>query len=223
MTTSYPSEAHVVGSARRDSIIEAAWECIQDKGLKRTTIADVARQAGIARVTVYQYFANKGEIAAAVLDWTIRSFHAAMAEDMARGQTLAEQLALGAGFMARTRMEALANQQAFDRGAVAEMLADYSGALLAATTDFFTPYFETARLRGEIRPDADTRESAEWFARIVISLYTTPSRHLDLNSSEVAAKFVTNQLVVGLEFGKAHVRAGAPPLSAVAPLRLDQS
>src|SRR2546421_4085154 len=48
-------------------ILDAAFGCIQDVGLSRTTVEDVARAAGIARQTVYRYFPSKDHLILALV------------------------------------------------------------------------------------------------------------------------------------------------------------
>ena len=53
-------------SARREQILEAAIEAMARKGFHETSIADIASRAKASRATVYQYFADKREILAAI-------------------------------------------------------------------------------------------------------------------------------------------------------------
>ncbi len=46
----------------RDRIVEAAIELHQTLGPSATTIADIARRAGVGRVTVYRHFADELEL-----------------------------------------------------------------------------------------------------------------------------------------------------------------
>lgn len=43
----------------RGRILDAAFECAERYGLRRTTMGDVARAAGVSRQTVYRYFPTK--------------------------------------------------------------------------------------------------------------------------------------------------------------------
>jgi hypothetical protein len=97
------------------------------------------------------------------------------------------------------------------------LLADSAGKQLAATARFLEPYIEAARARGEARRDLDVQAASEWFGRILISLYTTPSQTMDLEDPEVAMRFVRDHVVVG--FGPHPTR---PELTLV-PHRKDAS
>ncbi len=56
-------------NARKIQIIEAASEIFALKGFARTTIAEVAIQAGIGKGTIYEYFKSKEDLYFAVFDW----------------------------------------------------------------------------------------------------------------------------------------------------------
>jgi AcrR family transcriptional regulator len=52
----------------RDSILDAAERLFRRYGYKKTTIDDLAREAGIGKGTVYLYFDSKESVALSVLD-----------------------------------------------------------------------------------------------------------------------------------------------------------
>ena len=53
-----PIQAQLI-AARRNQILEAATKVFAEKGFHPTTIKDIAREAGIADGTIYNYFENK--------------------------------------------------------------------------------------------------------------------------------------------------------------------
>jgi AcrR family transcriptional regulator len=53
-------------SARRDAILAAARKVFAEKSFERATIADIAREAGVASGTVYLYYASKLDLFAAL-------------------------------------------------------------------------------------------------------------------------------------------------------------
>ena len=55
-------------AARRGQILDAATLVFAEKGFERATIRDIARVAGIADGTLYNYFANKSALLLALLD-----------------------------------------------------------------------------------------------------------------------------------------------------------
>lgn len=49
-------------SDTRDAILEAALTCFSNYGFKKTTVEDIATEAGVSRPTLYAYFKNKKAI-----------------------------------------------------------------------------------------------------------------------------------------------------------------
>jgi len=50
-----------------ERILEAAFGCVADLGLSRTTMDDVARRAAVSRQTVYRYFSSKDQLVMALV------------------------------------------------------------------------------------------------------------------------------------------------------------
>ena len=53
--------------SNRDQVLDAVASSIRDVGVRRTTMADVARRAGLSRSTLYTHFADVNQAAAALL------------------------------------------------------------------------------------------------------------------------------------------------------------
>jgi TetR/AcrR family transcriptional regulator, transcriptional repressor for nem operon len=56
------------GRATRERIVGAASELMLERGVARTTIEDIQEAAGVSTSQMYHYFANKGDLVAAVID-----------------------------------------------------------------------------------------------------------------------------------------------------------
>lgn len=57
----------VAENATRQKIIDAALVCLDRWGLEKTSLHDIAREAGVTRPTVYSYFANRDEVVQAAM------------------------------------------------------------------------------------------------------------------------------------------------------------
>ena len=62
-----PIRAQLI-AARRSQILDAATKVFAEKGFHPTTIKDIAREAGIADGTIYNYFENKTALMLGILD-----------------------------------------------------------------------------------------------------------------------------------------------------------
>ena len=57
-----PKARRALTEERRKQILDAAAQVFAEKGFDRATIADIARAAGVAEGSIYNYFKNKGDL-----------------------------------------------------------------------------------------------------------------------------------------------------------------
>ncbi|WP_374025312.1 TetR/AcrR family transcriptional regulator [Mycobacterium sp. HNNTM2301] len=181
----------------RAALIWAAFACFRTRGLRKTTIVDIARAANVSRSTFYEYFRDKEAIVETCAEAASQSFYRKLATAIDRegGSTLEQKLVRAAVFVTQAR-RVVEHESYFDEEQVNLMLTKNSSTLLRECGEFFTPYISAARLTGEIRSDLDVRSASEWFARILFSLFTTPSPHLD-GHDDAVAEFVRAYVVRG--------------------------
>lgn len=77
---------------REKTVIEAAIGVFVRYGVKRTTMHDIASEAGIARQTLYNLYANKDEVVRAAIRWHTNQSLAAIEAECATAATLADKL-----------------------------------------------------------------------------------------------------------------------------------
>lgn len=185
----------------RLAIIEAAHDCFRNYGLRKTTIVDIARVAGLSRGTVYQHFVDKAAIVEACAENVSFRFYREMSKAMDHGRSLEDKLSLAAAFVSAAR-RSVEPEKFFDGDEVSLLLTKNAGVLLRECVDFVAPYLAAAKLTGEVRKDLDVRAAGEWFARILFSLFSTPSSTLDMNDPEVVQRFVRDHIVKGYADGR---------------------
>lgn len=67
--------AQVKKAEVRDAILQAAFELFSEKDYARTTVAEIARRAGLSQSNIYVYFGSKLEILWVVISpWLLRQF-----------------------------------------------------------------------------------------------------------------------------------------------------
>jgi AcrR family transcriptional regulator len=67
MATAPHTKSEVIRNFRVQAIVEAVYRVVARRGFKGTTVNLVAREAGIAKGTIYLYFRNKEEVIAAAI------------------------------------------------------------------------------------------------------------------------------------------------------------
>jgi AcrR family transcriptional regulator len=180
----------------RQAIIEAAMACFGRHGLTKTTVVDIARAADVSRSTVYEYFRDKSEIVEACAEHSSQRFYREMARAIGRGETLEDKLTLAAVFVTKAR-QFVEPEVYFDADEVSLLLTKNAAVLLHECSEFLAPYLAAARITGEVRKDLDVAAAGEWFARMLFSLFSTPSSTLNMDDDDVVADFVRAHAVRG--------------------------
>src|ERR1700739_2891138 len=177
-------------------IVKSAYACFRKQGLQKTTIVDIAKTANVSRSTIYEYFSDKSAVLEACAEHASEQFYREMSKAMDQGGSLEEKLSYAAVFVTQAR-RVIASEKYFDEEAISLLLTKDAAVLLRECVDFFSPYLAAAKLTGEVRKDLDTQSAGEWFARILFSLFSTPSSTLDMDNPDVVADFVRAHLVRG--------------------------
>jgi AcrR family transcriptional regulator len=180
----------------REAIIESAIACFGRHGLTKTTVVDIARAADVSRSTVYEYFRDKAAIVEACAEHLSQRFYREMARAMGRGESLEDKLTLAAVFVTKAR-RFVEPEMYFDADEVSLLLTKNAAVLLRECGEFLAPYLAAAKLTGEVRKDLDVGAAGEWFARMLFSLFSTPSAVLDMDDDEVVADFVRSHALRG--------------------------
>jgi AcrR family transcriptional regulator len=165
--------------ATQERLLDATDRLVRQLGIKKTSMADVARDAGVARATLYRYFESREVLLNALTHRAADRFFAAVAAAMDTRATLSGQLGEFSEMMTRAIHPAQGVLVALgaeggpgsveNRAAMYRMLVGESGQALRRTARLLRPYIEAARERGEVRHDLDLTDASEWLARILLS------------------------------------------------------
>jgi AcrR family transcriptional regulator len=80
------------GSDKRRRIQEAAWQLVLRHGLRGMTMEALAREAGIAKATLYAQFPDKDAVIASVIDDMLVDLRTAFEAGMASQGTIADKI-----------------------------------------------------------------------------------------------------------------------------------
>lgn len=185
--------AAVAGDETRGRIVEATLGCLARWGPAKTTLDDIARDAGVSRATVYRAFPGGKDavIAAAVRHEIIRVTEAARAA-LTSGAPLVDRLTDAVVATARELADhpALGYLVAHEPEVVLEHLAfDGLDRLLALAVAFLTPHLEA-----DLGPEAP--EVAELVTRLVVSHLLCPSGSTDLTDPASVRRLVGRLVAV---------------------------
>ena len=184
-------------AASEERVREAALRCIARWGLAKTTLDDVAREAGISRATVYRLVpGGKDGLLEAVANAEVGRFFTGVASRMAEADTLEDTLVAGMSEAGRRIVghPALQFLMAHEPEAVLPRLAFAKlDEVLDAAARVAAPYLER-----HLPADAAAR-AAEWAARIVLSYVCTPGEsHVDIADEASVRRLVRAFVLPGL-------------------------
>lgn len=168
------TEAPPDASAARERIIDAAEACFQRFGVAKTTVEDVATRANVSRATVYRYFDGRDDIILGVLLRQGSRFLDRLEHRLATEPDLRSAILAGVIYTIKAVRadDVLAMLFSSESAGLTGTVAGTSDALFRTTADFLRPQFERARRVGDLRPDVDIDDAAEWTLRVILSLLT---------------------------------------------------
>ena len=175
-----------------DRILDGALACIARVGVAKTTLDDVAREAGCARATVYRCFPGRRALLRAVLDreiadLAVRLSGAASEADNLADAVVAVVVEAAAAFRAHA---ALAFVLAFEPELVAAQLSfDRGSALLLAAAALVAPAFT------RFLPPARASRLGEWVARLTLAYLCNPSDRVQLDDPAHVRALVVNHIL----------------------------
>ena len=187
-------EGQVTGQSER--VLEAASRCIARVGLGKTTLDDVAREAGCARATVYRYFPGKQQLLVAWVDREIAALQAEVLAAAADAPTLGDACTAVVVTTARTlaRHAPLAFVAAHEPEILMPFLAfEREDAFLrgaaALVAPAFTPFLS----------DTQATRLGEWLARLTLSYLCCPSESFDLHDVTAVRALVEDFVLPGFD------------------------
>lgn len=183
-----------------ERILEAAEECFARYGFQKTSMEDIAREAGLSRRSVYRHFPDKSALFSQVAAGRTRMFLDEIVRRTAELEGLSAQIEEVARLTNRFIREdpISAALLRVDPDSLARMVTTEARGLLAMAMEAIIPLIETARDRGEVRSDLDVQRAAEWITRMVFSLTATPSVTFDIDDPEQTAAFIREFLLPGM-------------------------
>jgi AcrR family transcriptional regulator len=181
--------------SQHDRVLDAALACVARVGLGKTTLDDVAREAGCARATVYRCFPGKQNLFGAMLAREVTALGtravAAAGETESPAEAIVAVILTGADtfrshaalrFVVEHEQEILAPELSFDRGSA---VLRGAATLLAPA---FTRFVEANR----------AERLAEWVARLTLSYLLNPSELVRLDDLAQVRAFVVDYVLPGV-------------------------
>ena len=199
-----PAVPVVVAGTRERRIADAALRCFARWGVAKTTLDDVAREAGCSRATVYRFFpGGKDALVQTVARAEVEEFLDAVARrlDGAADGGLEELLVAGMAEAGRrfSIHAALQYLLAHEPETVLPHLA-FRGMddVLRTAGAFAQPWLS------RYLDDETARRVGEWAARILLSYAASPDEGVDIGNEETIRPLVRTFLLPGIIHERKH-------------------
>lgn len=166
-----------------DRILDGALAQLELHGVRRTTMDDIARAAGVSRPTLYGYFPNKGAIIRATFMRELDRFLARMDEVGQRAESPDDKVVA----IAKNAYLELREHRLLQRllGTEQEVIMPFvTGDAPGLVIGYDWAARQIARSFGRPEPEADDYAAAEVLVRAMHSLVLSPPVHLDLDTPE---------------------------------------
>jgi AcrR family transcriptional regulator len=185
----------------RARILDAAYEQFCRMGIQRSTMEDVARRAGVSRITVYRRFATKDVLVEHVVRREFRRYFDQFLVDIEAAGSAAERVVLG--FVSSLRAirgnPLIGGLIAAEPALLVPSMISDGGRTLATVRAFVAGQLRREQHAGTVADDLDTDLVAEMMVRVSASFLAIPSHVVDLDDDKQLAAVARRFLVPMLE------------------------
>lgn len=186
--------------ALRERLLEAAYACVARYGLGKTTVEDVVKASGVSRATVYRVFpGGKDQLMREVVAWEMGRFFGALAEAVAGAPDFASLVEEGLFFAHRAVREHAVLQMVLrtEPDRLLPLLTTEQERPLRFITGYLLPFLEREERAGRLRAGLDLETTADFVARMLLSLIGSPGRW-DLDDPGQVRTVVREELLTGV-------------------------
>lgn len=178
-------------------ILDAAYIQFCKMGILRSTMEDVARRAGVSRITVYRKFATKDTLVEHVIRREFRRYFDQFLVEIEQAGTAADRVVLGfvSSLRAIRRNPLIGNLIAAEPDLLVPSMINDGGVTLAAVRQFVAGQLRREQRAGNVSGELNTDLVAEMMVRVSASFLTIPSHIIDIGDDEQLAAVARQFLV----------------------------
>ena len=187
--------------ATRTRLLDAAYDQFCRFGIQRSSMEEVARRAGLSRITVYRKFDTKDALVDQVILREFRRYFTDFLAEITRAETAADRVVLGfvSSLRAIRTNPLIGGLLATEPNLLAGAIGGGDGRMLATVRQFVAGQLRSEQRAGTVSPRLDTDLVAELMVRLSASFLTVPSLLVDLDDEDQLAAIARQFLVPMLE------------------------
>ena len=157
----------------RSRVLAAARSCFLRYGVRKTSMADIADAAGLARQSVYRYAASKSALVDAALLARLSEMGELLQDILARTEDFESAAVEGSAAVisvARTDPELTTLLEVTHGRHLSELTATSSAAMHHLVAELWHPLFDRGRAEGRLRTDVTEDQLVEWIRGVYLML-----------------------------------------------------
>lgn len=184
------------------ALLDATCDTLRRLGPRRFSLTAVADAAGVSRGTVHNALGSRDQAIKTALDHLAALFVDAMAEEVDKAPTLAEQVAAAGALVCAHRQQSdRVTARGINESILVLLLRNSGDDLAQRAVQMWQPLVKDAQSSGEVAAAVDPARAAEWIVRILFSLELLPPMGVNLDSPRAVRRFLTDHVVNGLTGG----------------------
>jgi AcrR family transcriptional regulator len=187
--------------SNKRAILNSAISLFNENGYEKTSIAQIARKAGVGKGTVYSYFDNKKSIIKGFCEYELEKVHNQLIAQSNPDSSILEQMLI----IYKTEFQHVTQNREFGRLYMREALFPDDRDLKTATDldekyfDVLFPIFIKGQERGELRKDLEPLHiTAQFYSLFIIIISAWYSGRLPSEAVESSMEMLFKQALEGL-------------------------
>lgn len=182
-------------------LLDAAYEQFCRTGIQKSTMEDVARTAGVSRITVYRRFATKDALVEQVVQREFRRYFDQFLVDIEQAKTATDRVVLGfvSALRAIRRNPLIGGLMTTEPDVLVPSMVNDGGRTMATVRQFVASQLGREQRAGNVSSDVDVQLVAELMVRVSASFLVTPSHIVDVDDDEQVRAVARQFLVPMLE------------------------
>lgn len=180
--TQVASQPPDAGAPVADRLLDATEKLLIAKGIRATTMIDVAELAGVSRSWLYRHYPDKPTLVGAAIVRLVETSWEQASAEISAIDGFENQLIAGVKIGRRAYDDPGTLLMRLRTREPEEFAACAGAGVLGLVPDlagFWRPYLQAAIEAGEIHRDTELCEASEWIARVMISLGSVPGNCID--------------------------------------------
>ncbi|CAN5382761.1 TetR/AcrR family transcriptional regulator [soil metagenome] len=183
----------------RERILDAAEACLRRDGIRRTTAAGVAAEAGVSRAWLYRHFPDKASLLSAALIRRDKAFWNEAQHRVDAADGLAAKVAAAVVLSRAEPLGPLATElRDREPEAFAGVIGTFVEDIVPGLSWFWRDQLTQGVARGELRDDLDVAGAGEWVMRQVVSLVSVPGQAVDIDDADSLTAYLETYLMPAL-------------------------